>query len=155
MATMNPSAARLYAAARSLPHPVATQSELARALGQSPQTVKNWEARGVSAVGASKAQQALGISSTWILEGAEPMFVNGAPVQSHPAGLQRQIIATTVRLIDYVDDMVLDPIPDADRDRLIDIATAEVMERWSRGMEGDRDLAAAGKSVIAKFRTGG
>ena len=62
---------------------------------------------GVSAQGASKAQQALGISSTWILE--EPYrCVGGSRLPaSQSAGLQRQIIATTVRLIDYVDDMVL------------------------------------------------
>jgi len=83
------------------------------------------------------------------------MFVHGQTVQSHPAGLQRQIIADTVRLIDYVDDMVLDPIPDDARARLIDLATAEVMAHWVGGIDGERDLARAGRSVIAKFRTGG
>lgn len=158
MASMHPSMKRLYDAAQRLDPPIRGQSELARAVGQSPQTVKNWESRttGVSAAGASKAQQALGISSTWILEGSLPMFVGGErPSQSQPAGLQRTIIATTVRLIDYVNDMVLDPIPDDDRGRLIDVATAEVMERWAQGIEGEKDLAAAGRNVIAKFRSGG
>ncbi len=158
MASMHPSMKRLYDAAQWLGTPISGQSELARALGQSPQTVKNWESRatGVSAAGASKAQQALGISSTWILEGSLPMFVGGdSPSQSQPAGLQRTIIATTVRLIDYVDDMVLDPIPDEDRDRLIDVATAEVIERWAQGIDGEKDLAAAGRNVIARFRSGG
>ncbi|WP_426806430.1 hypothetical protein, partial [Stenotrophomonas sp. SrG] len=78
--------------------------------------------------------------STWILEGSLPLFVGGErPSQSQPAGLQRTIIATTVRLIAYVNDMVLDPIPDEDRERLIDGATAEVMERWAQGIEGDKD----------------
>lgn len=158
MASMHPSMKRLYDAALRLDNPIRGQSELARATGQSPQTVKNWEARptGVSAAGASKVQQALGISSTWILEGSLPMFVSGdRSGQSQPAGLQRQIIATTVRLIDYVDDMVLDPIPDEDRERLIDIATAEVMERWASGIDGEKELASAGRSVIARFRSGG
>jgi hypothetical protein len=84
------------------------------------------------------------------------MFVGGpAPSPSQSAGLQRQIIATTVRLIDYVNDMVLDPIPDEDRDRLIDIATAEVLDRWASGMNGEKDLASAGRNVIARFRSGG
>lgn len=158
MAAMHPSMRRLYDAAQQLTQPIGGQSELARALGQSPQTVKNWESRptGVSAAGASKAQQSLGISATWILEGTLPMFIgSGSQPASHPAGLQRQIIATTVRLIDYVDDMVLDPIPEGDRDRLIDIATAEVMDRWTSGIDGEKDLQSAGRSVIAKFRSGG
>lgn len=158
MASMHPSMKRLYDAAQRLESPIRGQSELARAIGQSPQTVKNWETRatGVSAGGASKAQQALGISATWILEGALPMFVGApAPSPSQSAGLQRQIIATTVRLIDYVNDMVLDPIPDEERDRLIDIATAEVMDRWASGIEGEKDLASAGRNVIARFRSGG
>ncbi len=82
------------------------------------------------------------------------MFVGAPAAASQPAGLDRQIIAATVRLIDYVDDMVLDPIPDSERSRLIDIATAEVMDNWARGL-GESDLAAAGRSVIAKFRSGG
>lgn len=158
MASMHPSMKRLYDAAQRLEFPIRGQSELARAIGQSPQTVKNWETRatGVSATGASKAQQSLGISATWILEGALPMFVGSpAPSPSQSAGLQRQIIATTVRLIDYVNDMVLDPIPDEERGRLIDIATAEVMDRWASGIEGERDLASAGRNVIARFRSGG
>lgn len=147
---------RLYDAASRLDPPIRGQSELARAAQQSPQTVKNWESRptGVSAVGASKVQQLLGISSTWILEGALPMFVGAPPAASQPTGLDRRIIAATVRLIDYVDDMVLDPIPEGERDRLIDIATAVVMEHWSES-QGEKDLAMAGRSVIARFRSGG
>lgn len=153
---MHPSMKRLYDAASRLTPSIGGQSELARALQQSPQTVKNWETRptGVSASGASKAQQLLGISSTWILEGALPMFIGAPASASQPAGLQRQIIAATVRLIDYVDDLVLDPIPGSERNRLIDIATAEVMANWQNGL-GESDLATAGRAVIAKFRSGG
>lgn len=154
---MHPSMKRLYDAASRLDPPIRSQSALARAVQQSPQTVKNWESRvtGVSAAGATKVQQLLGISSTWILEGALPMFV-GSPSTplSQPAGLDRQIIAATVRLIDYVDDLVLDPIPDNERGRLIDIATAEIMANWARGISAE-DLATAGRSVIAKFRSRG
>ncbi|WP_426806337.1 hypothetical protein, partial [Stenotrophomonas sp. SrG] len=79
----------LYDAAQRLDPQIRGESDLARAHGQSPQTVKNWESRatGVRAGGASKAQQALGISSTCILEGSLPMFVGGErPSQTQPAG---------------------------------------------------------------------
>lgn len=79
MPDMHPSMKRLYAAAAQLEPSIRGQSALARALGQSPQTLKNWENRptGVSASGASKAQQDLGVSSTWILEALPPMFIGG------------------------------------------------------------------------------
>lgn len=159
MTEMHASMQRLYEAAARLPTPIRGQSALGRALGHSPQTIKNWENRptGVSAAGASKAQQTLGISSTWILEGQEPMFI-GEQAQPHSpsqsAGLQRKIIATVVRLIDYVEDLVLEPIPDADMERLIDVATAEVMAHWQSGIS-DQELPLAGRSVITRFRTGG
>ncbi len=81
MASIHESMKRLYAAAEQLDPPVRGQSALARALGQSPQVVKNWESRptGVSAAGAHKVQQELGISSTWVLAGEEPMFVSSGP----------------------------------------------------------------------------
>lgn len=87
MPEMHPSAKRLYAAAAQLQPPIRGQSALARALGQSPQTLKNWESRptGVSASGANRAQQELGISSTWILEALAPMFIGGVPPVSSPA----------------------------------------------------------------------
>ncbi|MFF2048076.1 S24 family peptidase [Stenotrophomonas bentonitica] len=91
---------RLYAAAAQLDPPVRGQSALARALGQSPQTVKNWESRatGVSAAGAHKAQQELGVSSTWVLSAEEPMFVAGAPAS----------VATIATAGDYVRVQQLD-----------------------------------------------
>lgn len=85
MAEMHSSMKRLYAAAAHLDTPIRGQSAVARALGQSPQTLKNWESRatGVSAAGANKAQQMLGISSTWILEAQPPMLIGGpSPVST-------------------------------------------------------------------------
>lgn len=80
MAEMHPSMKRLYAAAAHLDSPIRGQSAVARALGQSPQTLKNWESRptGVSAAGANKAQQMLGINATWILEAQAPMLIGGS-----------------------------------------------------------------------------
>lgn len=79
MATdMHPTMARLYEAAAALPSgPITQQSDLARALIESPQTVNNWESpdRGISKGGATKAQELLGISATWVLKGKGPMLV--------------------------------------------------------------------------------
>lgn len=87
MAEMHPSMKRLYAAAQQLTPPIRGQSAMARALGQSPQTLKNWETRstGVSAAGANKAQQELGISSTWVMEAIPPMLIPSATSISLPA----------------------------------------------------------------------
>lgn len=89
MTEMHPSMKRLYAAAAQLDPSIRGQSALARALGQSPQTLKNWESRstGVSAAGANRAQQEFGISSTWILEADPPMFIGGGrPVAATATG---------------------------------------------------------------------
>lgn len=48
---------------------VAGQSALARELNESPQTVKNWEVRGISKMGALKAQEVFGCDANW-LQGA-------------------------------------------------------------------------------------
>ncbi|MDQ7990165.1 MAG: S24 family peptidase [Candidatus Dactylopiibacterium sp.] len=59
---------RLYEAAKSL-RDVEGQSAVARLLGESPQTVKNWESRGISKSGLLKAQKAIGCSAEWIASG--------------------------------------------------------------------------------------
>lgn len=48
---------------------LAGQSALARELNESPQTVKNWESRGISKTGALKAQDVFGCDANW-LQGA-------------------------------------------------------------------------------------
>jgi hypothetical protein len=59
---MHASAERLYMAANEL-RGVAGQSNVARLLNESPQTVKNWEKRGVSGAGAIKAEGVIGCRS--------------------------------------------------------------------------------------------
>lgn len=59
---------RLYAAAELLKH-VTGQSAVARLLNASPQTVKNWEARGVSKQGMLDAEQLIGCRSSWVRTG--------------------------------------------------------------------------------------
>jgi len=65
---MHESMERLYQAAREL-RGVTGQSAVARLLHASPQTVKNWETRGVSREGAIRAQEFIGCSPSWITEG--------------------------------------------------------------------------------------
>lgn len=73
---MNEQMERLYFAAKALKG-VAGQSELARALNQSPQTVKNWEARGVSKKGMLIAEREIGCSAVWVETGIGQMRNDG------------------------------------------------------------------------------
>lgn len=61
------------------------QSNLARYIGESPQTIKNWESRGVSRAGMLKAQQVIGCSATWLETGQGRMEMTLAQVlvESH------------------------------------------------------------------------
>lgn len=66
--------ARLYEAAKAL-RGIEGQSELARVLNTSPQTVNNWEARGISKIGMITALKTFGCSVTWLTSGEGPMVV--------------------------------------------------------------------------------
>ena len=70
---MHATTQRLYAAAKSMKD-VEGQSNLAKLLGESPQTIKNWEARGVSKNGMLKAQQIIGCNAVWIETGGGPEY---------------------------------------------------------------------------------
>lgn len=78
MAPMHESAARLYEAALLLAK-TEGQSAVARLLNESPQTVKNWESRGVSKDGAMKAQAAWGCDANWIRSGTGQMMLQAVP----------------------------------------------------------------------------
>ena len=74
---------RLYRAAKELKG-IEGQSEVALVLEQSPQTVHNWEKRGISKLGALKAQTVLGCSATWLLTGDGEMLVVPAATADRP-----------------------------------------------------------------------
>ena len=93
---MNAQMTRLYAAAREI-QGIRGQSDLARALNTSPQTVNNWEARGISKKGLLQIQATLGISAQWIETGQGRKFVQG---QSNIAAAQ--IGSKQIPLISYV-----------------------------------------------------
>ncbi|GLR26532.1 LexA family transcriptional regulator [Limnobacter litoralis] len=63
---------RLYEAAKALKN-ISNQSELARHLNVSPQTVNNWEERGISKQGMLTAQKTVGCSAVWLETGQTPM----------------------------------------------------------------------------------
>ncbi len=63
---------RLYEAARILKR-IRGQSELARLFNVSPQTIHNWQARGISKQGMLKAQETVGCSASWLETGAGQM----------------------------------------------------------------------------------
>lgn len=69
---MHASTDRLYQAAKQL-RDVSGQSAVARLLNESPQTVKNWETRGVSRAGAMTAETVIGVRAAWLLTGEGSM----------------------------------------------------------------------------------
>lgn len=93
---MNPQMTRLYAAARELKG-IRGQSDLARELNTSPQTVNNWEVRGISKRGLLHIQTTLGISASWIESGEGKTFV-----QDKSNVVAAQIGARQIPLISYV-----------------------------------------------------
>ena len=68
---------RLYEAAKALKQ-IYGQSELARLLNISPQTIHNWQARGISKQGLLKAQEMVGCSALW-LETGKGLMATSAP----------------------------------------------------------------------------
>lgn len=63
---------RLYVAAKQL-RGLSGQSAVAAAMDETPQTLNNWESRGISNRGILKAQKLIGCSSEWLTEGIGPM----------------------------------------------------------------------------------
>jgi hypothetical protein len=69
---MHPTMTRLYEAAAQL-RDATTLTEVAALLGESPQTVKNWEDRGMSAAAMIKAEEEIGCRAVWLKSGNAPM----------------------------------------------------------------------------------
>lgn len=65
---------RLYEAAKIL-RGLGSQSEIARAMNMSSQTINNWEARGISKPGMLAAQAVFGCSANWLDTGEGEMLV--------------------------------------------------------------------------------
>lgn len=69
---LHPSMTRLYEAAKKL-RGLTKPAEIGRVIGASPQTMTNWESRGISQKGAVEIQRALGCNSVWLLDGTGQM----------------------------------------------------------------------------------
>lgn len=78
---MHPSMTRLYQAAKEL-HSIEGLVAVAKALGESEQTVNNWQRRGISKKGMIGAQKALGVSAAWLETGLGSMSSQSAPGDS-------------------------------------------------------------------------
>ncbi|WP_291928628.1 LexA family transcriptional regulator [Limnohabitans sp.] len=93
---MNQQMKRLYEAA-SEARGIRGQSDLARALNTSPQTINNWETRGISKQGLLSIQNVLGISASWVQSGHGQKFVLDKSNVSHA-----QMGSKQIPLISYV-----------------------------------------------------
>lgn len=94
---MHPSMERLYLAAQTLGK-VTGQSNVARALLESPQTVKNWETRGISDAGAIKAEGAFGCRAHWLTTGTGDMAFASQP--AGPALAPNALVAQLAAMLD-------------------------------------------------------
>jgi phage repressor protein C with HTH and peptisase S24 domain len=74
---MHETSERLYEAAAALRN-ARDPSSVARLIGASPQTVKNWESRGVSNQGMLDAERIIGCRAAWIRTGEGPMTAGEA-----------------------------------------------------------------------------
>ena len=86
-ADMHPTMERLYEAASTL-RGIAGQSNLADALNESPQTLNNWERRGISKRGALAAAQVIGCNPQWVISGLGGM----GPRALFSADLQARLV---------------------------------------------------------------
>ncbi|MGT2507894.1 S24 family peptidase [Cupriavidus basilensis] len=75
---------RLYEATKAL-RGVDGQTAVAKLLNMSPQSLNNWESRGMSKAGMLHAQEVVGCSAVWLKTGAPPMSVSGAERESSSA----------------------------------------------------------------------
>lgn len=72
---MNEQMTRLYEAALKIKG-IATQSALAKAMDATPQTINNWESRGISKRGMLNAQKLIGCSADWLETGKGSMVID-------------------------------------------------------------------------------
>lgn len=97
MEVMHKQMERLYQAAKEAAG-ITGQSALALALNMSPQTVNNWEARGISKQGMLAAQAKFGCSATWLDTGEGEMRLAGASAGGGLADSLKLTVETAAEL---------------------------------------------------------
>ena len=99
MWAMNLQMQRLYQAAQELKKTVG-QSAVARLLGVTPQTIYNWEQRGISRQGMIDAQRIIGCSAAWLETGQGQQLVeSGFPVKNMISAAAEQLAGVRVDLL--------------------------------------------------------
>jgi len=78
---MNVQMTRLYSAAKTLKG-IEGQSAVAKLLNVSPQTVNNWEERGISNDGLLKAQESVGCDAIWLRDGTGQMAPGSSEIDT-------------------------------------------------------------------------
>jgi hypothetical protein len=87
---------RLYSAAAQVGDDA--PAKVARTLNISPQTLNNWEARGISRVGSLTAQDVYGCDAVWLTTG-KGRVDSAAQSQSHSLQLDPDTLAETARTL--------------------------------------------------------
>lgn len=88
---------RLYEAARLLRN-AETPSAVARLVGASPQTIKNWESRGISIQGMLDAEDAIGCRAAWLRTGAGEMLTENERARN-PDGKIMVVTADSAEIV--------------------------------------------------------
>lgn len=92
---------RLYQAAKEL-RGIDTPSDLAKLLNQSPQTINNWEKRGISRDGLLDAPGIIGCRAEWLRKGAGPMegddSVSELSIAQERAPLPQKLLPSEVNI---------------------------------------------------------
>lgn len=140
---------RLYESARSLKG-IEGQSNLARFLNETPQTVKNWENRGVSKQGMIKAEQMIGGSVSYIKDGVLFSDVGASRTAldnnvSIGPDLRGQVpLISTVPAGDFKE--AIDNLHPGDYERMIDVSVPVGRHTFALRVSGD--------SMEPEFRDG-
>jgi SOS-response transcriptional repressor LexA len=117
-----------------------SQSELARFLGESAQTMTNWAARGISASGVLKIQDKLSINGSWLKTGEGSMFLeNVRAIDALPGN--PPATSQTVPLISWVQagmiHVVSDHHPVGDAERWLPCPVRHSASTFALTVRGD------------------
>lgn len=100
---MNAQMTRLYKAAKELKD-INGQSELSRAMNASPQTINNWEARGISKAGLLDAEKIFGCSAIWLQTGSGEMQSNEGSLRANNLPQLHPDIQAVIKMMEETDD---------------------------------------------------